>query len=153
MRLTTLSLLAGCLLAAAVAGGARTGGPDPRAEVLAHERAFAASMAARDFDAFGELLADEAVFLSAQGALRGKAAVLAGWRPYYDGAQAPFSWAPERVEVVESGTLALSSGPIRDAAGRRIGSHEAVWRLEAPGRWRIVFDRGCACRDEARRAR
>lgn len=147
MRLSTLSLLAACLLVTAVAGGMRTTSQDLRGQVIAHERAFAESMAARDFGAFGELVANEAVFMSAAGALRGKEAVLKGWRRYYDGAQPPFSWEPDRVEVVESGTLAFSSGPVRDAAGRRIGTHEAVWRLEAPGRWRVVFERGCDCRD------
>jgi ketosteroid isomerase-like protein len=55
---------------------------------------------------------------------------------------APFSWEPDQVEVLESGTLALSCGQIQDQEGRRIGTFQSVWRLEADGSWRIVFDKG-----------
>lgn len=146
MRLSSLSLIVVCLIAAATAGRARVSNDDLRSQVMAHERAFAATMAARDFEGFGHYLSREAVFMAGDDALRGKDAVLAGWRRYYDGAQPPFSWEPQQVEVVESGTLAYSSGPIRDGEGRRIGSYNSVWRLEAPGRWAVVFDRGCDCR-------
>jgi ketosteroid isomerase-like protein len=56
---------------------------------------------------------------------------------------APFSWEPEHVEVLASGTLALSSGPVFGRDGTRIGTFNSVWRLEADGRWRVVFDKGC----------
>jgi hypothetical protein len=56
---------------------------------------------------------------------------------------APFSWSPEVVDVLESGTLAHSSGPVRDAGGRRIGTFNSIWRREPDGRWRVVFDKGC----------
>lgn len=57
--------------------------------------------------------------------------------------QAPFSWDPETVVVLASGTLALSSGPVRNPAGERVGAFNSVWRRQADGRWRIVFDKGC----------
>ena len=147
MRLRSILLLAVCLAAAVTAGSVRSSPDDLRQQVFDSERAFAATMAARDFDAFGRFLAHEAVFMSNAESLRGADAVRKAWRRYYDGAQAPFSWRPEQVEVVSSGTLAFSSGPIIDRYGKRIGSFNSVWRLEAPGRWRVVFDRGCACRN------
>jgi hypothetical protein len=55
---------------------------------------------------------------------------------------------------VDSGTLAYSGGPVYDASGKRVGRFNSIWRLEAPGRWKIVFDRGeqpCQC--EARAAK
>lgn len=146
MRLRSLSLLAVCLLAAVTASGVRSSNADLRRQVFDSERAFAATMQARDFDGFGRFLAHEAIFMSGAGALRGSEAVRKAWRRYYDGPRAPFSWQPEQVEVLDSGTLAYSSGTIRDPAGKRIGSFNSVWRLEAPGRWRVVFDRGCDCR-------
>ncbi len=149
MRLSSLSLIVICLVAAIAAGRARVSHDDLRRQVMEHERAFAATMAARDFEGFGRYLSREAVFMAGADAQRGKEAVLAAWRPYYDGSQPLFSWEPEQVEVVESGTLAYSTGPIRDAAGHRIGSFNSVWRLEAPGRWRVVFDRGCDCRSQS----
>jgi ketosteroid isomerase-like protein len=107
-------------------------------------------MKARDHAAFTGFLAEEAVFFSGPGkVLRGRDAVSKAWRVYYDGPQAPFSWEPEEVEVVDSGTLAYSGGPVYDASGKKVGRFNSIWRLEAPGRWRIVFDRGeqlCNCK-------
>jgi hypothetical protein len=68
--------------------------------------------------------------------------VIAGWAPYFVGAQAPFSWKPDQVEVLASGTLALSTGPVRDPSGQVIARFNSIWRLEAPNRWRVVFDKG-----------
>ena len=113
------------------------------AQVRDTERAFAASMANRDHAAFVSFLADEAVFVGDPQTLRGKSAVAAGWKTLYEGAQAPFSWEPDRVEVLASGTLGLSSGPVRDPTGARVGTFNSVWRREARGQWKIVFDKGC----------
>ena len=55
---------------------------------------------------------------------------------------APFSWEPEQVQVLDSGTLALSSGPVRNPEGKTVATFTSIWRLEAPGVWRIVFDKG-----------
>jgi ketosteroid isomerase-like protein len=107
------------------------------------ERAFARSMAARDFAAFGALVSDEAIFFGGQGAQRGKAAVLAAWKGFFDGPTAPFSWEPETVEVVSSGTLGLTSGPVKDPAGKQTGVFNSIWRREARGQWKVVFDKGC----------
>ena len=114
-------------------------------EVRGVERAFAKTMADRDHAAFVSFLADETVFMPEGQALRCKPAVAAAWKRFFDAAQAPFSWEPERVEVLESGTLALTSGPVRDPPGARIGTFNSVWRREKGG-WKIVFDKGCpAC--------
>ena len=114
----------------------------PAEQVFAVERAFAKSMADRDLAAFSRHLSDEAIFFSGTTPLRGKAAVAQAWARFFDGAAAPFSWAPDQVEVLPSGTLALSTGPVLDAAGKVIARFNSVWRLEAPGTWRIVFDKG-----------
>ncbi|RZJ85367.1 MAG: nuclear transport factor 2 family protein [Massilia sp.] len=146
MRLRSLSLLATCLMLAAAAASsgtyARDSNGDLKREVMEAERAFAATMKARDFEGFKRFIAEEAIFFGAEGPLRGKAAITRGWRQYYDKPQAPFSWAPQEVEVVDSGTLAYSGGPIYNAAGQRIGRFNSIWRLKAPGQWEVVFDRG-----------
>ena len=113
-----------------------------REQVRATERAFARTMADRDLQAFSGFLSEEAVFFSGPTPLRGKAAVTAFWSRFYEGPQAPFSWDPDEVEVLDSGTLALSSGPVKDPAGTVFARFTSIWRLEAPGQWRIVFDRG-----------
>lgn len=113
-----------------------------REQVIAAERAFARSMADRRLAAFAEHVSDEAVFFSGATTLRGKAEVLARWSRFFEGAAAPFSWAPDRVEVLASGNLALSTGLVRDPDGKLIGRFNSIWRQEAPGLWRVVFDKG-----------
>lgn len=135
--------LAGCGVMPAAPGGA--GKADiaaARAEVMATERAFARTMADRDLQAFARFVSEEAVFFSGPTPLRGKAAVTAFWQRFYNGPQAPFSWDPDEVEVLDSGTLALSSGPVKNPEGVVFARFTSIWRLEAPGQWRIVFDRG-----------
>src|SRR2546425_7369015 len=78
-------------------------------EVTETERAFAKTMADRDHAAFTRFLADETVFFSGPAPLRGKDAVAAWWQRFYAKPAAPFSWRPERVEVLDSGTLAIST--------------------------------------------
>jgi len=112
------------------------------AKVRARETAFAKTMADRDHAAFATFVSEEAVF-SGRTVLRGREAVAAGWKPYFEGARAPFSWAPDRVEVLSSGTLALSTGPVFDPEGKRSGTFTSTWRLEKDGEWRVVLDSGC----------
>lgn len=115
-------------------------------EVADTERGFARTMAERDAAGFASFVSVEAVFVSDSSVARGKAAIVERWKPYFAGPAAPFSWRPDRVEVLASGDLALSSGPVFDPAGRQIAVFKSVWRREAPRTWRIVFDSGCdAC--------
>jgi ketosteroid isomerase-like protein len=112
-------------------------------QVRATEQAFAKSMADRNHAAFTSHLADEAVFFGGRGVSRGKAAVASSWKPLFDGPKAPFSWEPEKVEVLDSGTLAISTGGVFDPQGRRTGTFNSIWRLESGGVWKIIFDNGC----------
>jgi hypothetical protein len=96
-------------------------------QVRDRELAFAKTMADRDHAAFTSFVS----------------AVAEGWKRFFEGPQAPFSWEPERVEVTDSGTLAISSGPVRDPSGQRTGTFVSTWRREADGQWRIVLDTGC----------
>ena len=106
------------------------------------ERAFAKTMADRDFGAFSSFISDEAVFFSGPEPRRGKQQVTEWWQRYYNEKDAPFSWAPDAVEVLESGDLALSSGPVKDPQGNVIATFSSIWRQEQPGVWKIIFDKG-----------
>jgi ketosteroid isomerase-like protein len=120
-------------------------------QVADTERAFAATMKARDLAAFTRFLSQETVFYSGPVPLRGPGQVTQFWKKFYEGKDAPFSWEPDQVEVIDSGTLAHSSGPVYDPQGKLIGRFNSVWRQEAPGQWRIVFDKGqeiCDCRKQ-----
>jgi ketosteroid isomerase-like protein len=115
-------------------------------QVRAAETAFAAAMAQRDLTAFAKLIAPDAVFFG-EGALRGKEAVIAGWKGFFEGPTAPFSWSSASVEVLASGTLAHSSGPVLDKNGNQVATFNSIWRREPDGSWKVVFDKGCdACR-------
>lgn len=134
------AILSGALGAAAVAAQSNE---ELAQQVRAVETAFARSMAERNFAVFASHLAAETVFFTRQGTLRGAEAVAQAWKPYFEEEEAPFSWEPAQVEVLASGELALSSGPVRDPDGRQVGTFTSVWRREKDGVWRIVFDKGC----------
>ena len=78
-------------------------------------------MAARDLRAFGTFVSSEALFYG-RTVLRGREAVVAGWARLFEGAAAPFSWEPGTVDVLDSGTMAMSSGPVRDPSGKIVGT-------------------------------
>jgi ketosteroid isomerase-like protein len=149
MRFTTVVILALGLAVAIAPASAKTK-PDPRAQVFAAESTFAATMAARDLNAFGTFVASEAVFFGGRGVMRGRAAVVEGWKSLFEGPVPPFSWRPEVVEVLDSGKLAHSSGSVMSPDGKLIGTFNSVWRLESDGRWRVVFDKGCPVCDGAK---
>ena len=147
------SRLVACLLlcvASLTAGAA-----DPLAkladEVRATEIAFAKTLADRDVKKFRQMIAPDVIWLGDQ-PLRGPDAVLSRWQKFFDAAQPPFSWSPELVEVQEGGQLALSTGPVINPAGKRIGTYTSIWRHERHGVWRIIFDRGCPVCDCAAQA-
>jgi ketosteroid isomerase-like protein len=135
---TALSMLSACA----------TGGPPQRTSVVGAEEAvrstelaFAKAMADRDFDAFVSHLSRDAVFFDDRKIQHGAAEVSAVWKPLFSDAKAPFSWAPDHVEVLASGDLALSTGSVI-VNDKVVGRFNSVWRLEGPHTWRIVFDKG-----------
>ncbi len=137
-----VTLLAGCAATPPVARATL------EQQVTARERAFAKTMADRDFAAFPAFIADDAIFFTGPSPLRGRDQVAAGWKRFYERPAAPFSWAPETIEVLDSGTLAISSGPVRDPSGRIIATFTSIWRMDEPGVWRVIFDKGnaeCDC--------
>ncbi|OEZ98981.1 DUF4440 domain-containing protein [Duganella sp. HH101] len=134
--------LLGILTMAAAAAGAVPAFTGVQEQVASVERAFAATMKARDHAAFVAFLSDEAVFSGGTQPLRGKKAVADEWKKFFAKPDAPFSWEPDEVEVLASGTLAKTSGPVHGPDGKLIARFSSVWRLEAPNTWRIVFDGG-----------
>jgi len=104
-------------------------------------------MADRDHQAFSSFIADNAVFFAGSEPLRGKQRVVTWWARFFTGPDAPFSWEPANVEILDSGKLAHSSGPVRDSNGSVIGEFSSLWRYQQ-GTWKIIFDKGndvCDC--------
>lgn len=144
----TSGMTAGLALAALAAVPRPASGQAPAMDALAREveareTAFAQTMADRDFAAFLTFLSEEAVFFAGDTPLRGPSAIGDAWARLYEGERAPFSWHPEVVEVLGSGGLALTSGPVLGPSGDVVGRFNSIWRRDADGVWRIVFDRGC----------
>ena len=135
--IVALSLLSAC----ATGGAPRQSSVVDAEEVRSTELQFAKAMADRDLAAFVSHLSSDAVFFDGPNIQRGAAKVAAAWKPYFQGSAAPFSWAPERVEVLASGDLALSTGPVM-VNDKVVAQFNSIWRLEAPHTWRIVFDKG-----------
>src|SRR5450755_4492348 len=136
--ITALSMLSAC-----ATGGAprRESAVEAEEEVRGTELKFAKAMADRDFNAFVSHLSVDAVFFDDRAIQHGAAEVSAAWKPLFNGSKAPFSWAPDHVEVLASGDLALSTGPVI-VNDKVVGRFNSIWRLEAPHTWRIVFDKG-----------
>ena len=137
LALTCLSLLIACAVSAQE--------PDLeqlRQQVEDTERAFASTMSERDHDAFTSFLSDETIFFSGETPLRGKQQVADAWKPYFQEPGAPFSWEPQTVVVLDSGTLALSTGPVRDPDGKQVATFNSIWRPDPDGTWQIIFDKG-----------
>ncbi|ANH69589.1 DUF4440 domain-containing protein [Mitsuaria sp. 7] len=147
---STLALASGALSATAAtspnaATPSVTGEQNP---VRDAEIAFAATMSKRDFKAFAEFVAEDAIFIDGKQPLRGRAAVLAHWKRFFEDPEAPFSWTPDLVEVLPDGKLGYSTGPVH-VKDKLVARFASTWRLDADGRWRVVFDNGsevCDCK-------
>lgn len=123
--------------------------PDPEIDTLEvalvvenRELAFAKTLADRDVEAFQSFVSPEAIFFTGNEPIIGRKAIVQAWAPLFEGDTAPFSWYPEVVQVLESGHLALTSGPVTSATGEALGRFNSIWRMDADGQWRVVFDKG-----------
>jgi ketosteroid isomerase-like protein len=142
MRRALASLNLVSIVGAALVMSASAAPESAKAQVWTAETVFVRAMADRNLQAFGEFIAGEAIFFNGTTALQGKSTVLEAWSQFFNTPQAPFSREPDQVEVLASGTLALSTGPVRDPTGKVVARFNSIWRVEAPNRWRVVFDKG-----------
>lgn len=132
-----------CLAALPVAAedAAVRAGQELADQVRATEIAFARTLADRDVKKFRSMIAPDVIWL-ADVPLRGPDQVVRNWQKFFDAATPPFSWAPEIVEVQDGGKLALSTGPVFNPEGKKVGMFTSIWRREPSGEWKIIFDRG-----------
>jgi ketosteroid isomerase-like protein len=105
---------------------------------------------ATDGAACAGALDPDAVFVGAAGATVGRARILEEWGVFFEAGGPEMRWHPELVELSGDGELALTRGPWTMKGTRpdgtpfeRAGTFNSVWRRQADGGWRVVFDAGC----------
>ncbi len=157
--LVALPLLAllGVSVAGPAAAPAASAPVPPEQAVQAADRALAAAVAGHDQEAFGALVAPDAVFLGSR-ATRGRDAVLAAWAPFFATGGPTLAWAPTEGRAAASGELAYTVGqytltlPGREGAEPTVdrGRYVTVWTRDGDGRWRVALDGSLAAsRSEA----
>lgn len=134
---------------ATIALASLTLAPALEQQVRCAELAFSRSAERRDPGAFAALVHPDARFTGGSGTLRGRDAVTEGWSVFLTQKSPSIRWAPDSVEVLNSGDLALSQGPYEvratDAEGREVlsgGRFMSVWQRQEDGGWLVVFDSG-----------
>jgi ketosteroid isomerase-like protein len=123
------------IAAACAAAPARAADPAP---VIAAERAFAADGAANGVKAsFLRWMADDAILFAPD---RAPAREVYGKLPDGKGAHT-LEWRPAFAGMAQSATLGFTTGPYF-VDGQPRGHYFTVWRREADGGWKWIFDGG-----------
>ena len=135
--LTVVSLLTSCTALA-----------DTADDVRCREIGFSRAAETQDGEKFVSFIDRDARFVS-NTVLRGPEEIAAAWTVFFDPDGPTIRWRPKYIEVLEDGSLALSRGPYRvitrdenGVASEQWGTFNSVWRLNADGVWRVVFDAG-----------
>ncbi|UCF67043.1 MAG: nuclear transport factor 2 family protein [Acidobacteriota bacterium] len=120
------------------------------AEIREADLALARAVAEGDVDGFGELIAEDAVFHGSR-ELRSREGVVAGWRPLIESPDISLTWTPDDAGASSAGDFGYTSGRYelraRDASGAEQlehGRYVSLWRRDADGQWRAIFDIGRA---------
>lgn len=109
----------------------------PAAQIEAAERAFAADGATMGIKgSFLKHMADDAIVFDPAPV---NAKALYGGRS--DEGQPTLAWWPAWVVAAKSGDLGLSIGPSA-FNGKRAGWYASIWRKDADGTWRWIYDGG-----------
>jgi len=121
---------------------------DPTDDVHCREIGFSKSTETRDADLFVSFIDADARFVG-NSAVRGTAAISEAWSVFFAEGGPSIKWRPQFVEALEDGKLALTRGPYRmittddeGVATEHWGTFNSVWRLQADGSWKVVFDAG-----------
>lgn len=124
-------------------------GADPRKEMMAADRAFAAETAARGLDGWMSWFADEARLNTHQGILQGKAALRLHYSRMFARKEFTIRWEPTYAEASEDGTMGFTFGSATssyiDEEGKKVerpGRYVTIWRRQADGKYKAVTDMG-----------
>jgi ketosteroid isomerase-like protein len=62
------------------------------------------------------------------------------WAKQFGRPDFALSWKVEKVTVIESGTIACTTGTWRSPAPQASGPYLAVWRKQVDGQWKLLID-------------
>lgn len=131
-----LAFIAAAILTASCSGAAA---PPDAAPVIAAERAFAAEAAQTGWvEAFEAYSTDEAILLGA--GPENAHASLAGIDPANRG-DTSLAWGPDFAGISRGGDIGFTTGPY-NGGGSAFGQYFTVWRLQADGSWKWIYDGG-----------
>jgi len=141
------------LVALAVAGlvFARKSAKEEAAEAAQKaDIAFNQAVSTQNFDAFKDLIAEDAVFYGSRGRTEGRAAVAEKWTDFFlPEEKGSLTWAPRTAVASASGDLAYTlgvwEGKGKNAKGEAVvkhGEYVTIWRKGADGKWRAAVDIG-----------
>lgn len=139
----TMAAVAACTALACAGVSGTPARWDAASALIAADNAFAEASSRHDARAAGELIAEDAVFLNRRGLLRGRAAVLEGWKELLTEGGPVLDWTPRQADASDSGELGFTVGDWRLEAkdgSVTTGEYVTVWRRERDGRFRALFD-------------
>jgi ketosteroid isomerase-like protein len=120
------------------------------AAIIKADEAFCQATIDRDINRFLALVAEDATFGGGTpNQQRGRDAIARGWAPYFMPDGPTLTWKPAKAEVLAGGDVGYSTGfseqrskgPDGTIRVSR-GNYLTVWRRQADGSWKAVFDTG-----------
>ena len=149
MRVLWTAALALIVAAAAARPGAQPGAFGP-SQIMQADRDFAKSVTERNRETFLGFIAEATTFNGGTpGEIHGRDAVLKEWDAFFDPKGPSLTWAPQHGEVIGAGDVGYTVGRSlfkqTGADGKvteRAGEYLTVWRRQADGSWKVVFDTG-----------
>jgi ketosteroid isomerase-like protein len=121
---------------------------DPVDDVRCREIGFSLAAEARSAARFTTFIDADARFVGNR-VTRGPIDITEAWGTFFADGGPAIKWRPQFVEVLEDGSLALTRGPYRmivteedGSTSEHWGTFNSVWRKQADGSWKVVFDAG-----------
>lgn len=146
-------VLRACGLLAALPAGLHAQAPDLQAaanEIVKADALFAQSVADKDRERFLSFVAEITTFNGGtRNEVRGRDAVMQAWADFFAPDGPTLAWVPIKGEVIGAGDVGYTTGRSvfrqKEADGKmteRHGQYITVWRKQADGSWKAVFDSG-----------
>jgi ketosteroid isomerase-like protein len=142
-----------CAISVTLSVGVRAQGPDLQSaatEIVKADAAFAQSVADKNREKFLSFIAEVTTFSGGTpNELHGRDAVMKGWADFFAPDGPTLTWAPVKGEVIGAGDVGYTTGRSvfrqKGTDGKvteRRGQYVTVWRKQADGSWKAVFDTG-----------